>query len=86
MSTYLVAIIIGDLKEVKYENKNKNLSIWVEKGKEKDAKYALNFTINVVNKLEEYIDINYYLSKLDQVAVPNLDFEGMENWGVITYE
>ena len=34
--------------------------------------------------LENYTEITHELPKLDQVAVPNLQFLAIENWGIVT--
>lgn len=85
MSTYVFALVIGELTSIRDESDGRNISIWTEKGKENKGIYALNLTKSVIEKLEEYTDIKYLLPKLDQVAVPTYGFDAMENWGIISY-
>jgi len=47
-------------------------------------KYALSISQVIIMLLENYTEITYELPKLDQVAVPNLQFLTMENWGIVT--
>jgi len=48
------------------------------------VKYALSIAQVIIMLLENYTEIIYVLQKLDQVAVPNLQFLAMENWGIVT--
>jgi len=44
--------------------------VWTVLGKKSMAEFALNFTIDVVPKMEQYFGIDYALPKIDLVAVP----------------
>ncbi|XP_075230576.1 aminopeptidase N-like isoform X2 [Lycorma delicatula] len=85
MSTYTMALAVGKLSSIQCNTNGKNISIWTNTGKEELGRYALNFTARVLEKLEEYTQIDYLLPKLDQIAIPVNDFDAMENWGLITY-
>jgi aminopeptidase N len=50
-----------------------------------NAQYALSFTQKSLKFLEEYIGTSYTLPKLDLIALPELSFSAMENWGLITF-
>jgi hypothetical protein len=87
MSTYLVCIVIGDLKKGKscivrddlvvngyYFNKSENL-----------LNVSIKTTRDSVKYFEKLFDINYKLPKLDIIAIPNFLAGAMENWGLITF-
>jgi len=86
MSTYLLALTIGELASVSANTKrNIPVSVFCTPNKIQHAKYALDFAIKTIDFLEEYFKIPYPLEKCDLVAVPDLDAGGMENWGLITF-
>jgi aminopeptidase N len=86
MSTYLLALILGDLKDnSKLNAENKRISIWTTPDKLKHTEFALNFANQVLEKLEQSFGVSYPLQKLDLVAVPDFDEGGMENWGLTTF-
>jgi aminopeptidase N len=50
-----------------------------------NAQHALAFSQRSLKFLEDYIGTPYTLPKLDLIALPELRFGGMENWGLITF-
>lgn len=48
------------------------------------ARYALSVTPKILNLYADYFGIAYPLPKLDFAAIPDFQFGGMENWGLIT--
>eukprot|EP01102_Stenamoeba_stenopodia_P018011 TRINITY_DN6550_c0_g1_i1.p1 TRINITY_DN6550_c0_g1~~TRINITY_DN6550_c0_g1_i1.p1 ORF type:complete len:1001 (-),score=245.57 TRINITY_DN6550_c0_g1_i1:15-2960(-) len=86
MSSYLVAFVVGDLESVNaVDAKQRPVAVWTALGKKSMAEFALNFTLDVVPKMEEYFGIDYALPKIDLVAVPDFEGGAMENWGLITF-
>uniref|UniRef100_A0A182LVQ4 Aminopeptidase n=1 Tax=Anopheles culicifacies TaxID=139723 RepID=A0A182LVQ4_9DIPT len=47
--------------------------------------YGLDMGGQVIRLVEQYFNQTYDLPKLDQVAVPDLYFAAMENWGLVIY-
>lgn len=87
MPSYLVAFAAGPFEFVdagKAGSKQVPVRIVVPKGRSAEARYAVETTVSVVNKLEEYFGIPFPYDKLDQIAVP-LFGGAMENPGLITY-
>uniref|UniRef100_A0A8C5VYY8 Aminopeptidase n=1 Tax=Microcebus murinus TaxID=30608 RepID=A0A8C5VYY8_MICMU len=61
------------------------VSIYASPDKWSQTHYALQATLKLLDFYEKYFDINYPLSKLDLIAVPDFGSGAMENWGLITY-
>ena len=54
-------------------------------GKSKLGEFALGMLQQVLEYFANYYGIAYPLSKLDMLAIPDLSFGAMENWGLVTY-
>ena len=93
MSTYLVAMVICDFDDFAEANTSSfpviNTRVYarpqaISAGK---AAYSNSITPKMLKFFTDFFGINYPLSKLDQIAVPNYDIAGaMENWGLIVYK
>ncbi|XP_043919852.1 leucyl-cystinyl aminopeptidase [Protopterus annectens] len=85
MSTYLVAFIVADFKNVSRSFNGTLVSVHFTPGKEDQAHYALEAGCRLLDFYVKYFNISYPLEKLDLVAVPDFQAGAMENWGVITF-
>ena len=85
MSTYLVALAVGDWKCSEGEQDGIPLSVCSTPGKEHLTNFGLEATKHIVKYLNEYYGIKYPFGKLDQVAIPDFEAGAMENTGLITY-
>uniref|UniRef100_A0A8C8SF67 Leucyl-cystinyl aminopeptidase n=1 Tax=Pelusios castaneus TaxID=367368 RepID=A0A8C8SF67_9SAUR len=85
MSTYLVAFIVSDLKNVSREMNRTLVSIYAMQQKLDQVEYALDATVKFLEFYQKYFHIDYPLQKLDLVAVPDFQAGAMENWGLITF-
>ena len=85
MSTYLVALFIGEMDVLEDEADGVRLRIYTAKGKRERAHYAMESTRQIVHYYNEYFGERYPLAKLDQVALPGGIGGAMENWGAIAY-
>jgi aminopeptidase N len=85
MSTYLVALAIGDWKCISDEQDGIPLRICSVPGKEAQGKYALEATKHILQFYDQYYGIKYPFKKLDQLAVPDFEAGAMENTGAIIY-
>ncbi|KAJ8664405.1 hypothetical protein QAD02_006067, partial [Eretmocerus hayati] len=88
MSTYLVAFLVSNFESM--SNAQGNLKILARPNAIKDASFALQTEIQILEKLDDYTKLPYsrYMKKLDQVAVKQVGSEGtsaMENWGLVIY-
>jgi aminopeptidase N/puromycin-sensitive aminopeptidase len=85
MSTYLVALAVGDWKCVAGEQDGIPLRICSVPGKESQGKFALEATKQILHFYDNYFGIKYPFKKLDQLAVPDFQAGAMENTGSIFY-
>ncbi|NXD10857.1 LCAP aminopeptidase, partial [Nothocercus nigrocapillus] len=85
MSTYLVAFVVGDLKNISRETNGTLVSIYAIPQHLNQVGYALNTTVKLLEFYQKYFLINYPLEKLDLVAIPDFQAGAMENWGLITF-
>ena len=86
MSTYLLALIAGDMAAIHGSAGGTQMSVWAPTGEEDQGTYALSVEKNVLPFYNAYFGIPYPLPKLDMIAIPgNYEAGAMENWGAITY-
>ncbi|XP_067838984.1 leucyl-cystinyl aminopeptidase isoform X2 [Heptranchias perlo] len=86
MSTYLVAFIVAELKNVSQETASGTLvSVYAVPDKMDQMHYALEAALKLLKFYEGYFNISYPLKKLDLVAIPDFAAGAMENWGLITF-
>src|SRR5262249_21832869 len=85
MPTYLVALFIGEMDEVRDSVDGISLGIYTAKGRAARAPLAMEYTKEIVRYYNDYFGVRYALPKLDQVALPGGIGGAMENWGAIAY-
>ncbi|KAI3384901.1 hypothetical protein SNEBB_004079, partial [Seison nebaliae] len=90
MSTYLFAIVVGDVKCKKNTVKSINgddveISACAEPEKIEGTSYALEVASKVLPYYEKLFNIPYPLSKMHMLAVSAFNAGAMENWGLIIY-
>lgn len=91
MSTYLVAFVISD-----FDFKSnlihgppifaKEFRIYAKPDSRFSLDYSLELSQNNIMYLERYTGINYRLNKLHYVAIPNMEEQAMENWGLVLFK
>lgn len=84
MSSYLLAIAVGEFEKTADRVDNIDLAIYTVAGKHQNLSYAMDATKKVLAYYKDYFGTAYPLPKLDQIAVPGKR-GAMENWGLITY-
>eukprot|EP01130_Rhizamoeba_saxonica_P016459 TRINITY_DN7611_c0_g1_i1.p1 TRINITY_DN7611_c0_g1~~TRINITY_DN7611_c0_g1_i1.p1 ORF type:complete len:918 (-),score=147.69 TRINITY_DN7611_c0_g1_i1:28-2781(-) len=87
MSSYLVAFAVGKFDYVEQTSNNVRFRIYTAPGASQYAKFALQISVDIVEYFGTafglpYSEIN---SKMDQIAVPGLLYNAMENQGLLTY-
>ncbi|XP_011496000.1 PREDICTED: puromycin-sensitive aminopeptidase [Ceratosolen solmsi marchali] len=86
MSTYLVAIVIGEFDYIEDNSSDGVLvRVYTPKGKQEQGRFALHVATKVLPYYKSYFDIPYPLPKIDLIAISNLSAGAMENWGLVTY-
>jgi len=85
MSSYLVALVVGDWQCAHDTVDGVKLGVCTVPGKENLTRFALEATKAILHYYNDYYGIKYPLPKLDQIAVPDFQPGAMENWGAIIY-
>ncbi len=85
MSTYLLALFMGEFEQLERRNGPYALSLHTVAGKTASGEFAMQETGRILDEYERYFGVPYGLSKLDQIAVPGGSGGTMENWGAISY-
>ncbi|CAL7935733.1 unnamed protein product [Xylocopa violacea] len=82
MSTYLVAFVISDFKNVDIES---DIKIWGRPDIALTGDYAQNAATQILYSLPSVTGHKYMLPKLDLVGIPDFSMGAMENWGLVTF-
>ncbi|MGH0162220.1 UNVERIFIED_CONTAM: hypothetical protein FKN15_042193 [Acipenser sinensis] len=85
MSTYLVAFIVADFKNISMEANGTQVSVYAVPDKLDQVNHALETAIKLLGFYNCYFHMPYPLQKLDLVAIPDFQAGAMENWGLITF-
>jgi aminopeptidase N len=85
MSSYLLALVAGEMEHVDGQVDGTRIGIVTTTGKGFTASYALAASKEVLHFYNGYFGTRYPLPKLDNIAVPGGFGGAMENWGAIVY-
>lgn len=86
MSTYLVAVVVGEYDYVEKKSHDGILvRVYTPVGKSKQGMFALEVAAKVLPYYKEYFNIAYPLPKIDLIAIADFSAGAMENWGLVTY-
>lgn len=87
MSTYLLAFVVGDLKNKSAKTKSGvEVNVWATPAQpDSHLDFPLDIAVRTIEFYDEYFGIPYPLPKADHVALPDFSSGAMENWGLITY-
>ncbi|KAM7396288.1 hypothetical protein PAMP_019340 [Pampus punctatissimus] len=88
MSTYLFSFTVSEFTSIESAHERVDIHLYArpEATDAKYTQYAANITGKILKFYEDLLEIDYHLKKLDQIAMPNLRYQGMENWGLVTYK
>lgn len=81
MSTYLVAFVICDFKNIS----SGNFTVWARADAIQSARFALTVGTRVLKFFESFFNLPYPLQKTDMLALPDFSSGAMENFGLITF-
>jgi aminopeptidase N len=86
MSSYLLALVVGDLERIHAQSAGSDVGVWTVAGRAEQGHYALHGALKVLPYYNDYFGVHYPLPKLDLIAIPgNFPAGAMENWGAITF-
>jgi aminopeptidase N/puromycin-sensitive aminopeptidase len=85
MSSYLVALTVGDWKCEHDTVDGIKVGVCTVPGKENLTRFPLEASKAILHYYSNYYGIKYPLPKLDNIAVPDFQAGAMENWGAIIY-
>lgn len=86
MSTYLTAFIVGELNYIESSLFRIPVRTYAPVGQNiEHGRYAADLCAKTLEFFEKAFDVEFPLSKMDQVAVPDFAQGAMENWGLVTY-
>jgi len=85
MSSYLVALAVGQFEYVGGEADGIPIRVWGTPGTKPDGTYALEVAEQCMKYFNRYFGIKYPFEKLDMIGLPDFSAGAMENTGLITY-
>ena len=84
MSTYLLFFGVGPF-EIHEDHVDRRVRAVCLPGMGNQTEFGREFGRKALAYGENYYDIDYPLTKMDLIAVPDFAFGAMENWGAITF-
>ena len=85
MSSYLVAVIVGDFEYIEGEADGIPIRVWTSPGKKELGRFALAAAEFNLSYYDRYFGIKYPYGKLDLVGLADFSAGAMENTGCITF-
>jgi len=86
MSTYLLALVAGDMASLDGHAAGTAMHAYAPTGRQDQTEVALKAEENDLPYYNEYFGVKFPLPKLDLLAIPgNYEAGAMENWGAITF-
>ena len=85
MSSYLVALAVGEFEYIEGSSDGIPIRIWTTPGKKELGRFALQAAEKFMDYYNHYFEIKYPFEKLDILAFPDFAAGAMENTAAITY-
>jgi aminopeptidase N/puromycin-sensitive aminopeptidase len=85
MSSYLVAVIVGNFEYIEGESDGIPIRVWTSPGKKELGRFALAAAEFNLHYYDHYFGIKYPYGKLDLVGLADFSAGAMENTGCITF-
>jgi len=85
MSSYLVALVVGNFEYVEGSADGIPIRVYATTGKKQLGNFSLEAAENIMRYFNHYFGIKYPYGKLDLVAIPDFSAGAMENTGCITF-
>ncbi len=85
MSSYLVAVAVGEFEYIQGEADGIPIRVWATPGKKEMDRFALNSAEYILKYYNRYFGIKYPFEKLDLIGLPDFAAGAMENTACITF-
>ena len=85
MSTYLVAILVGQFECISGASDSVPIRVCTVPGKQHLGTFALRWAEDILHWYNDYYGIKYPFAKLDLIGIPDFEAGAMENTGAITF-
>lgn len=86
MSTYLLAICVGEFDSVQsVTDHGVSVTVYTPPGKASSGMFALDKATKCLDLYDDFFQVKFPLPKLDMIAIPEFAAGAMENWGLVTY-
>jgi len=86
MSTYLVAVVVGEYDYVEGESEEGiKVRVYTPLGKKEQGKFALETSVKAITYYKDFYGISYPLKKYDCIGLADFAMGAMENWGLVTF-
>jgi aminopeptidase N/puromycin-sensitive aminopeptidase len=85
MSSYLVAIAVGEFEAIEGESDGIPIRVWGTPGKKQLGTFTLEAAKFFMHYYDQYFGIKYPFEKLDLIGLPDFAAGAMENTGFITF-
>ncbi len=85
MSSYLVALAVGDFQSIEGSADGIPIRVWTTPGKQEMGRFALQAAEYAMGYYDHYFGIKYPFAKLDLIGLPDFAAGAMENTAAITF-
>ena len=85
MSSYLVAVIVGNFEYIEGQSDGIPIRVWTSPGKKELGRFALAAAEFNLHFYDQYFGIKYPYGKLDLIGLADFSAGAMENTGCITF-
>ena len=85
MSTYLLALVVGELDGISTTSNQIVTTVYTIPGKAAQAQFCLDTASRCLDLFQDMFHVPYPLTKSDLLAIPDFAAGAMENWGCVTY-
>ncbi|PAA81989.1 hypothetical protein BOX15_Mlig018792g3 [Macrostomum lignano] len=87
MSTYTLAFLVAKFESISHsDSKGRVFTNWLSPELVKKSNFTLSVAAKAIEAFEKLLNVSYKTNITKQAGVPLLNFEAMENWGLIIYQ